>query len=142
MPSQEWRLLDIRAGLPEVGKNTTGEFIPQMVNLDLLDGISFDKGCYIGQEIVARTRYRGRVRRRMLRFSGTGAPMTPGDAVHASRGIAGKIVTAAPLGNASECLAVVHLDAWPGPFFADAGLTRPLTGEPLPYRVPECESRR
>jgi folate-binding protein YgfZ len=142
IPPEEWRLLDIRAGLPEICRNTSGDFIPQMLNLDLLDAISFDKGCYTGQEVVARTRYLGRVRRRMLRFSGLHAPIQPGDAVYASRGVAGKVVNAESAGDTFECLAVVHLDDWPGPFFADAGLARPLSEQPLPYRIPECESRK
>ena len=65
----DWLLADIRAGIPDIGTATSGEFIPQMVNLDLLNAISFSKGCYTGQEIIARTKYLGRVKRRMLRFS-------------------------------------------------------------------------
>ena len=67
-PRSDWQLADIRAGLPAIVAATTGEFVPQMVNLDLLGGISFTKGCYTGQEIVARMKYLGRVKRRMLRF--------------------------------------------------------------------------
>jgi folate-binding protein YgfZ len=61
-----WTLLDILAGVPEIRPETVEEFIPQTVNLDLLGGISFDKGCYTGQEIVARLHYRGTVKRRMV----------------------------------------------------------------------------
>lgn len=142
MSPQEWLLDDIRAGLPEIGSHTTGEFVPQMVNLDLLDAISFDKGCYIGQEIVARMRYLGRVKRRMLRFSGTGTPPGAGDPVHASRGVVGKFVAAASSGCSFECLAVVHVDDWPGPFFVDAGGGQPLAEQTLPYRIPEFDSRK
>jgi folate-binding protein YgfZ len=138
----EWRVLDIRAGFPEVGRKTSGEFVPQMINLDLLDGISFGKGCYIGQEIVARTRYRGRVKRRMLRFTGSGQPPESGDPLFATDGSAGKVVTAAPVGEEFECLAVIQLDSWPGPFFADEQRSRLLHEQPLPYRVPECDSRK
>ena len=66
--SQVWDLLNIRAGLPEVYANTMDEFVPQMANLDLLNGISFKKGCYVGQEIVARMHYLGRLKRRMFRL--------------------------------------------------------------------------
>ena len=61
-----WRWLDIRGGIPWITTATQEQFVPQMVNLDLIDGISFSKGCYPGQEIVARTRYLGKVKRRMF----------------------------------------------------------------------------
>jgi folate-binding protein YgfZ len=132
-----WRLLDIRAGFPEVTTATSGAFVPQMVNLDLLDGISFTKGCYTGQEIVARTKYRGRVRRRMLRFALAGAVPVAGEAVYAERGVVGKIVSAAPVDDGSELLAVVGLDDLPGPFFADSAHSRALRHLSLPYPIPE-----
>lgn len=59
-----WEWLDIHAGVAQIGPGTQEEFVPQMVNLDLLDGINFKKGCYTGQEIVARTHYLGKVKRR------------------------------------------------------------------------------
>lgn len=58
-----WRYYDIRAGIPWLGKATSEEFIPQMLNLDQMGGISFNKGCYTGQEIVARTHYLGKAKR-------------------------------------------------------------------------------
>ena len=61
-----WRASAIDAGEPVVFAATSGEFVPQMLNLELLDGVSFDKGCYPGQEIVARTQYLGRIKRRMF----------------------------------------------------------------------------
>jgi folate-binding protein YgfZ len=63
-----WRLADIAAGLPEVLPTTRAAFVAQMLNLDLLVGISFTKGCYTGQEVIARAHYRGRVKRRLQRF--------------------------------------------------------------------------
>lgn len=60
-----WRLLDILAGVPNVREATAEAFVPQMTNLELLNGISFTKGCYTGQEIVARTHYLGKIKRRM-----------------------------------------------------------------------------
>jgi len=59
-----WDYLEIQAGIPEIVPATQEAFVPQMVNLDALDGISFKKGCYTGQEIVARTHYLGKVKRR------------------------------------------------------------------------------
>ncbi|RYZ57609.1 MAG: folate-binding protein, partial [Proteobacteria bacterium] len=61
----EWEALDVADGLPEVYPATSGTFVSQMLNLDVLEGIAFDKGCYTGQEIIARAHYRGRVKRRL-----------------------------------------------------------------------------
>ena len=60
--------LDIAAGMPQVYTASSGMFVSQMLNLDCIGAISFDKGCYTGQEIIARTHYRGRMKRRMQRF--------------------------------------------------------------------------
>jgi folate-binding protein YgfZ len=71
-----WAEQQFAAGIARIGPAQSEAFTPHMLNLDLLGAISFDKGCYTGQEIVARTHYRGATRRRMLRFaySGTAAP--------------------------------------------------------------------
>jgi folate-binding protein YgfZ len=61
-----WRWLDIRAGIPAVYADTTETFIPQTINLDLVDGISFKKGCFPGQEIIARIKYLGKPKQRMI----------------------------------------------------------------------------
>jgi folate-binding protein YgfZ len=64
--ASHWRWLDIRAGLPMVVEATREQFVPQMVNFDLVGGVNFRKGCYPGQEIVARSQYLGKLKRRML----------------------------------------------------------------------------
>jgi tRNA-modifying protein YgfZ len=64
--SNEWLYLDIISGIPWVTTATSEEFVPQMLNLDKLGGISFNKGCYTGQEIVARTHYLGKSKREMF----------------------------------------------------------------------------
>jgi len=61
-----WRLLDIEAALPQVYGATQNRFLPQMLNLDLLGGLSFQKGCYPGQEVIARLKYRGQLKQRLL----------------------------------------------------------------------------
>ncbi len=131
-----WLLTDIRAGIPAIGTSTSGEFIPQMINLDLLNAISFSKGCYTGQEIIARTKYLGRVKRRMLRFSSDSAPPPPGTPVHATRGTVGQVVSAASTPVGSELLAVITIDDLPGPFFLDSTQTQRLERLDLPYAVP------
>lgn len=82
--SQAWAWLDIDAGQPTIGSATSEAFVPQMVNLDLLNGINFRKGCYPGQEIVARTHYLGRLKQRMYRASLAGPVPPPGTTLTAA----------------------------------------------------------
>ena len=65
----EWELANIRKGLPWLGEQTSGLFLPQELNLDALDALAHDKGCYPGQEIIARLRFRGQVKRRLCYVS-------------------------------------------------------------------------
>jgi len=132
----DWQLADVQAGLPAILAATSGEFVPQMVNLDLLGGISFTKGCYTGQEIVARMKYLGRVKRRMLRFGTAAAPPLPGATLYGSRGAIGQVVSSAPAESGSEFLAVVVLDDLPGPFFLDEARTNAVHRLALPYEIP------
>ncbi len=82
--ASRWAWLDIMAGIPTVYPQTSEAFIPQTLNLDLLDAVSFTKGCYAGQEIVARMHYRSRPKQRMVRAHvGPGAAPGVGDAVFA-----------------------------------------------------------
>lgn len=74
--SAAWRYLDIMAGIPWLTEATSEQFIPQMLNLDKLGGISFNKGCYTGQEIVARTHYLGKAKRAMF-VAECGATLAP-----------------------------------------------------------------
>lgn len=132
--SGAWEALAVRLGEPEVYAGTSGAWLPQMLNLDLLGGVSFTKGCYPGQEIVARTQHLGRIKRRLFRYHVTGAAVPgPGAALHLGGSKVGEVVRSA----ATELLAVVGLEA------AGAGLsTSPegvtCTPEPLPYAVPEA----
>ncbi len=63
--NNSWRYLDILAGIPNIYASTMEEFVPQMINYALIDGVSFNKGCYPGQEIVARMHYLGNLKKRM-----------------------------------------------------------------------------
>lgn len=84
-PTAFWHWLDIREGLGSVSHNTVEEFIPQMLNMEKTGGISFTKGCYTGQEIVARAHYRGAVKKSMYRLSGQGPLPQPGDTIRCDK---------------------------------------------------------
>jgi len=98
-----WDSLDIQAGLPTVTTETQQQFVPQMLNLDLLNGINFKKGCYTGQEIVARTHYLGSVKRRtyLARLTSDSAPNAGIPCLDADGNDAGQIVRVAPKDNES-----------------------------------------
>jgi len=121
----EWRLDNLRAGIAEIPGSLSEEFTPHMLNLDLLDAVSVDKGCYPGQEIVARTHFRGATKRRCLRFEST-TPVSPGDKVSDGERDVGEVLNA--IGN--DILAVVPVAK------ADESLTVggvALLHLPLPY---------
>jgi len=76
----QWTLQEIRAGRPWISAATQDQFVPQMVNLETIGGVDFQKGCYPGQEIVARAQYRGQVKRRMTRVQlPQGLEVKPGE---------------------------------------------------------------
>jgi tRNA-modifying protein YgfZ len=106
---QDWLLADIRAGLPQVLAETHESFVAQMLNLDALGGISFNKGCYTGQEIIARAHFRGTVKRRMFRYQTQGEAPTPGTRLLANGEHAGEVVMAASTLVGCELLAVVSV---------------------------------
>jgi len=82
MSVESWNNLNILDGVPDIYPTTQEAFIPQSLNMDLIDGINFKKGCYTGQEIVARTHYLGKVKRRMYRaFIESQDTLTPGDQI-------------------------------------------------------------
>lgn len=79
-----WRLSEIRAGIPHITPATQEQFVPQMINFELIGGVNFKKGCYPGQEIVARTQYLGKLKRRTLLASVPSDRVAAGDEVFAS----------------------------------------------------------
>jgi tRNA-modifying protein YgfZ len=108
---RDWRLADIHAGLPQVYSSTSEAFVAQMLNLDLLDGISFTKGCYTGQEIIARTQHLGRIKRRMFRLGLPSGDWQVGQALQLTDGRQGRIVEVIATGSeAAEALAVLNLE--------------------------------
>ncbi len=108
-----WRWLDVQAGLPLVTGPTREEFVPQMADFDKIGGVSFHKGCYPGQEVIARTQYLGKVKRHLYRVA-SGVPLQAGDDLHSPENpdqAAGKVVTAAPSPTGGyEALAVVQFN--------------------------------
>jgi tRNA-modifying protein YgfZ len=105
-----WKLLDIDAGIPTVYPATQDRFVPQMCNLDALGGISFDKGCYTGQEVVARVHYRGAVKRHMSKVETPQAGLAPGAALPLPDGREGEVVDCAPLPDGVSAALVVAPD--------------------------------
>jgi tRNA-modifying protein YgfZ len=107
----EWRLADIRAGLPQVYAATSEAFVAQMLNLDLLDGISFTKGCYTGQEIIARTQHLGRIKRRLFRLSLPSGTWNVGQSLRLTDGRQGRLTEVIESGGRTEALAVLGVEA-------------------------------
>jgi folate-binding protein YgfZ len=108
---QAWRLADIRAGSPQVYAATSEMFVAQMLNLDRLDGISFTKGCYTGQEIIARTQHLGRIKRRLYRLRLPAGTWAIGQAIQLRDGRTGRLTEVAAAADGVEALAVLPLAA-------------------------------
>ena len=131
---QAWRLADIRAGLPQVYAVTSEAFIAQMLNLDLLDGISFSKGCYTGQEIIARTQHLGRIKRRLFHLRLPPGEWSVGQALHLRDGRQGRLTEVIESDGRLEALAVLNVE--PSPPAAGEGSLKDLVEAaelPLPY---------
>jgi folate-binding protein YgfZ len=128
-------LAEVRLGLPAIGAPVVEHFVAQMLNLDVLDAVSFDKGCYPGQEVIARVHHLGSVKRRMRRYAcDSAAPPAPGTAVTAADGTSvGEVVRGASAGQGSELLAVVEHSAAGSALAIEDMHLRELS---LPYRVP------
>ena len=146
-PFATWRWLTIHAGVPVITAATQDRFVAQTANWDVLGGISFGKGCYTGQEIIARTQYLGRLKERLFLFHAPTADVAAGARLFSAafgEQPCGTVVdaAAAPAGGA-DLLAVLQLAA------ADAGDVRlgapdgmPLAPLPLPYPMPAPEAPR
>lgn len=140
LPLERWQWLEVRSGVPVIEAATVDAFVPQMVNFELAGGVDFKKGCYPGQEVVARSQYRGTVKRRMFLFD-VAVPAAAGQEVFHDADPAqpaGLVVNAAPhpAGGTSVLVetklaalahGTIHLGAVDGPV---------LERLPLPYEVP------
>jgi folate-binding protein YgfZ len=134
---QAWRLQEIQSGWAWITAGTSEQFIPQMMNLQAQDAISFEKGCYLGQEIVARMQYLGQLKKRMHRYRvNTDNPPRVGDKILTSDAkVTGEIVSwatenADPTAIAYEMLAVVR-DTETDSLHLESGAQLELM--PLPY---------
>lgn len=146
--STHWDWLTIRAGLPVILPQTQEQFVPQMANFDLVGGINFKKGCYPGQEIVARMHYLGKPKRRMyLAHVDSEHPPLPGDELYGElmpesaqeqsqqpAPSCGMIANVAPAPGGGYDLLAIALIASLDSLHMQHG--EPLTLTPLPYAIP------
>lgn len=123
-----WRHARTLAGCPDIDPQNAERFTPHMLNLDRLGALSFDKGCYTGQEVVARTEHLGKVKRRLKPYRITGADASVGDKLASEEGDAGEIVNVA----GDVALAVVSVDRHTEVLAVGDGVAEPL---PLPYAI-------
>ena len=137
-----WRWLEVQSGIATIEAATVEQFVPQMLNYELVGGVNFKKGCYPGQEIVARSQYRGTVKRRSFLFD-TEAQATPAQEIFHSQDPsqpAGMVVNAAPRpdGAGSSALVEVKLAALDtGTLHLGAPDGPTLHRRDLPYPLPQ-----
>lgn len=137
--SNHWLGTRLLEGEPTILAETVDRFVPQMVNLDLIDGLSFSKGCYPGQEIIARTRYLGKQKRRMLIFklgdSVNSFDLKPGVGLFDSDNeTVGELVAAAEMEQATVLAAVLRLEHRDRQLFVEVdGERHKLSPLTLPY---------
>lgn len=135
-----WRWLSIQSGIADIGSPVQDQFVAQMLNYEVLGGISFTKGCYPGQEIIARTQYRGEIKRRTLlahtsrpERPDAGTPVIPESGAQAL----GAVVDAAPApGGGYDMLICIHLDkAREAPLCLAGGNAGSIELLPMPYKI-------
>ena len=132
-----WQLAEINGGVPHIGSATQEKFVPQMINFELIGGVNFRKGCYPGQEIVARSQYLGKLKRRMLHASVKAASAAPGTeifSVNDPEQPCGMVVNAERV-NAQEiaCLVEIKLAAAESEVRLGSAQGPTLSFQPLPY---------
>jgi hypothetical protein len=136
-----WDWLRLNAGIPMIVAATQEQFVPQMVNLEAIGGVNFQKGCYPGQEIVARSQYLGKMKRRMF-LAHVDATAAPGDSLYSADfpgQATGSVVNAAPAPSGGcDILVVAQIEsAHTQTLHLQAADGTPLTLKPLPYALPE-----
>ncbi|MCZ6802766.1 MAG: hypothetical protein O7D86_02225 [Proteobacteria bacterium] len=133
--SSIWELLDILSGIPWITANTQEQFLPQMLNLDSLKGLSYQKGCYPGQEVIARLHYKGKVKKR-LNLIQSDFHLNVGDNVYSkqSKNNVGTVINSAhhPDGNFYG-LAIIELDKLNDKLFPENQPDQEIIVLKLPY---------
>lgn len=152
LPAPAWAWLDVMSGVPRIQQATADQFVPQMVNFELLGGVNFQKGCYPGQEIVARSQYRGTIKRRAV-LAHASAALQAGQELFAESDPgqpAGMVIQSAPVpgddgglppdgvtdGGMHSALVEIKLTAWQTPVRVGAADGALLQWAPLPYELP------
>jgi tRNA-modifying protein YgfZ len=144
LDADSWRWLEAASGVPRIVAATFEQFVPQMVNLELVGGVDFQKGCYPGQEVVARSQYRGTLKRRAYVLHSE-APLQPGQEVfHADDAgqPAGMVVLAGSHRGRHNALVELKIAAAqaPGALHAGSAEGPRLTLGELPYAIPAAET--
>lgn len=138
MSQDTWRWLEVRSAVPRITAATVEQFVPQMINLEAVGGVNFRKGCYPGQEVVARSQYRGTLKRRSFLFT-SAAPASPGAEVFHSADPAqpaGMVVNAASVDGRHAALVEVKLSACDDGTLHLGAVDGPaLQREELPYAL-------
>jgi folate-binding protein YgfZ len=143
LPLDAWRGLEVKSAVARIEQATIEQFVPQMLNYEVLGGVDFQKGCYPGQEVVARSQYRGSIKRRSFVFETDGNARAGDDVFHSDDPAqpAGKVANAAPQqdgqGSGSVALVEIKLAAMESGSLhvgaPDGALLRRLA---LPYELP------
>jgi tRNA-modifying protein YgfZ len=134
-----WSWLEVQSAVPRIVAATVEQFVPQMVNLELVGGVNFQKGCYPGQEVVARSQYRGTLKRRAFVFESSAAAQPGQELFHSADPAqpAGRVANAASLGDRHALLAEVKLAALDGGSLHLGAPDGPaLVRAAMPYEVP------
>ncbi|MDH4449598.1 MAG: folate-binding protein [Rhodoferax sp.] len=137
MDLAHWQWGEVHSGIASVGADTSGAYVPQTLNYESVGGISFKKGCYPGQEVVARSQFRGTLKRRAF-VAHCPTPMTPGQEIlaHADADqVAGTVVqSAARPGGGYDAIVALQVASQNAPLSCQGS---PLTLLPLPYSLLE-----
>ncbi|SCV00194.1 Folate-binding protein [Cupriavidus necator] len=143
-PPSFWDWLEVQSGLPRIVAATQEQFVPQMINFELVGGVNFRKGCYPGQEIVARSQYRGTLKRRMWLVQGEGEVPAPAAEIYRPEDPGqpcGMIVNAAPAPQGGWAgLAELKIDAAASALRLGSAEGAAVATATLPYEVPLGEA--
>lgn len=138
-----WAWLDVMSGVPRIEASTVEQFVPQMINFELVGGVNFRKGCYPGQEVVARSQYRGTVKRRLHLARCEAAP-TPGQEVFSVADPSqpcGLVVNAAPAPSGDwTCSLELKLEHAGQALHLGSATGPALSLLPLPYALPSADA--